>query len=71
MKKTFISALLFALISAPSFASDDGFYAGATLGRSNSDIPPSPGVVTTNSTDTVFGILGGYQYTENWGIETF
>ncbi len=70
MKKIIAVLLLSTAVAAPAFAADDGFYAGVTLGRSNTD-NPIIGTTTTKDTDTVAGILGGYQYTKNWGVEAF
>lgn len=70
MKKIIAVLLLSTAVAAPTFAADDGFYAGVTLGRSNTD-NPYIGTTTTKDTDTVAGILGGYQYTKNWGVEAF
>ncbi len=69
MKKIAIAALLSAITAAPAFAADEGFYAGVTLGRSSTSA--AAGAVLTKSTDTVLGVLGGYQLTKNWGAEAF
>lgn len=69
MKKIAIAAMLSAVVAAPAFAADDGFYAGVNLGRSNTSA--LPGAIMTKSNDTVYGILGGYQFTKNWGAEAF
>lgn len=69
MKKIAIAALLSAVVAAPAFAADNGFYAGVTLGRSSTSA--ATGAVLSKSSDTVFGILGGYQFTKNWGAEAF
>lgn len=70
MKKIAIVALLSAVVAAPAFAADEGFYAGVTLGRSSTNNPYNFASLT-KSTDTVAGILGGYQFTKNWGAEVF
>lgn len=70
MKKIAAVLLLSTAVAAPVFAADTGLYAGVTLGRSNTgDV--APGVAMTKSTDTVLGVLGGYQITKNWGAEAF
>ncbi|MDD5181032.1 MAG: porin family protein [Gallionellaceae bacterium] len=69
MKKILAVALLSAF-AAPAFAADNGFYAGVTLGRSSTGNDGTGGVMT-KSTDTVAGILAGYQFTKNWGAEVF
>ena len=69
MKKVAVAALLSVFVGASAHA-DDGFYAGVNLGRTNVDTP-YPGASMTNSTDTVFGALVGYQFNQYWGIETF
>lgn len=70
MKKIAAALLLSTAVAAPAFAADNGFYAGVTLGRSNTG-STVPGVVMTKSKDTVWGVLGGYQFTRNWGAEAF
>lgn len=72
MKKVMASlcvAATMAVVSVPAFAADNGFYAGVTLGQSRANA--AAGAVLTKSTDTVYGILGGYQFTKNWGVEAF
>ena len=69
MKKIAIAALLSAVVAAPAFAADNGFYIGADLGRSSTSA--AAGAVLTKSSDTVFGVLAGYQFTKNWGAEAF
>jgi OOP family OmpA-OmpF porin len=69
MKKIAIAALLSVVVAAPAFAADEGFYAGVTLGQARTTAPS--GVALSKSTDTVGGILGGYQFTKNWGAEAF
>jgi OOP family OmpA-OmpF porin len=69
MKKIVIAALLSAITAAPAFAADEGFYAGVTLGQARTNA--FSGAALTKSNDTVYGILGGYQITKNWGAEAF
>lgn len=70
MKKIAAALLLSTAVAAPVFAADNGFYAGVTLGRSNTGTIV-PGTVMTKSKDTVLGVLGGYQFTKNLGAEAF
>lgn len=70
MKKIAAALLLSTAVAAPAFAADNGFYAGVTLGRSITSNPYA-GAAMTKSTDTVLGVLGGYQFTKNWGAEAF
>ncbi len=70
MKKFIAAALLSTVVATPVFAADSGGYAGVTLGRSKTDNPVA-GTITTKDTDTVGGILLGYQFTKNWGAEVF
>lgn len=70
MKKIALAALLSAIVATPAFAADEGFYAGLTLGQSKTSNPFANGNLT-KSTDTVYGVLGGYQFTKNWGAEAF
>lgn len=68
MKKIAIAALLSAIVAAPAFAADEGFYAGVTLGQARTGtVAPA----MTKSNDTVLGVLGGYQFNKNWGAEAF
>lgn len=71
MKKIALATLLSAIVAAPAFASDEGFYAGVTLGQSRTSNPYNGNFAMSKSTDTVAGILGGYQFTKNWGAEVF
>ena len=57
-------------VSSITLAGDSGFYAGVTVGQSNTGTVVS-GATMTKSTDTAWGILGGYQLTKNWGAEVF
>jgi len=70
MKKIVAALLLSTAVAAPAFAADNGFYAGADLGRSSTN-NPVPRAVVTKDKDTVVGALGGYQFTKNWGAEAF
>lgn len=69
MKKISAALLLSTVVAIPAFAADNNFYAGATLGRSNIGTPA--GAILTKSTDTTWGVLGGYQFNKNWGAEVF
>lgn len=71
MKKVIASICVAGLFSSGAVLADDsGFYVGVTAGRSS-----VPGTIGANAmsktTDTVAGVLGGYQFTENWGAEVF
>lgn len=68
MKKIAAVLLLSCVVAAPAFAADSGFYAGVTVGRSSTG-NIATNTIMTKSSDTVAGILAGYQFTENWGIE--
>lgn len=70
MKKFLAVALLSTVAAAPVFAAESGAYAGITVGRSKADNPFAR-TTATKDTDTVGGILVGYQYTKNWGVEVF
>jgi opacity protein-like surface antigen len=67
MKKTLAVALL-AAVAAPSLAADSGFYAGVNLGQSKTG-NPYPGMSQTKSSDTAVGVLAGYQFSKNVGVE--
>ncbi len=70
MKKIAATLLLSSAVAAPAFAADEGFYAGVTLGTARTS-NPFANATLTKSSDTVFGVLGGYQFTKNWGAEAF
>lgn len=59
-----IGAIL-AVVCTSAFADDSGFYIGADVGRSKT----SASGVVTKSTDTVFGVMAGYQFDRNWALE--
>ncbi len=69
MKKIAAAVLLSTAVAAPAFAADSGFYAGVTVGQARLKAPA--GVIFSKSTDTIGGILGGYQFDKNWGAELF
>lgn len=71
MKKIAAVAIVSAFVSIPSFAADTGYFVGVKLGRTDRSSPSSANMIMTKSTDTVGGILGGYQFTKNWGVEGF
>jgi OmpA-OmpF porin, OOP family len=68
--RIFSAALLLAAIatSAPAFAADTGFYAGLDAGIARAG-NPDPAATSTSNSKAVAGILGGYQFSKNWGIE--
>lgn len=70
MKKIAVVALLSAVVAIPAFAADNGFYAGVTAGQSRTGNDGTGGIMTKN-TDTIVGLLGGYQYNQNLGAELF
>jgi OOP family OmpA-OmpF porin len=70
MKKIAVALLLSTAVVAPAFAADNGYYAGVTVGGSRTQ-NPFVNAALTKSSDTVFGVLGGYQFTKNWGAEAF
>jgi opacity protein-like surface antigen len=75
MKRILTATLLSAVIATPAFAApasaDSGVYGGITVGTSKTDNPYTTIPVTTKDTATVGGVLLGYQYTKNWGVEGF
>jgi OOP family OmpA-OmpF porin len=68
MKKIATALLLSTVVAAPAFAADSGWYAGVTLGSARISVPAVLGVSTKNS-DTVYGVVGGYQFDKNWAAE--
>lgn len=70
MKRSLTVALLSAAFAAPAFAAEEGFYAGVTLGQARASSYSSAATLT-KSTETVYGILAGYQFTRNFGGEVF
>lgn len=69
MKKIAAAVLLSAVVAAPAFAADNGFYAGITVGQARVNAPTN--IVLSKSTDTIAGVLGGYQFNRYWGAELF
>lgn len=66
MKKIAAVALLSAVVSAPAFAADEGFYAGITLGSGK----PGFGLAgATKTSQTIYGGLLGYQLNKNFAVE--
>lgn len=70
MKKIASALLLSTAVAAPAFAADNGFYAGVTAGQARAGSYASNATLS-KSTDTVAGILAGYQFTKNWSAEAF
>ena len=68
MKKITVAFLLSAAATAPAFAADNGFYAGVTLGQSKTD-NIATNTTMTKDTDTVYGILAGYQFNKYLAVE--
>ena len=58
------------LVSASVQAEESAYYAGLTLGRSRTG-SPTPDMILSQSNDTVGGVLGGYQFDNNWALEAF
>lgn len=69
MKKIAVAVLLSAAFATPAFAADNGFYAGITVGQARTNAPAN--TVLTKSTDTIAGVLAGYQFNKYWGAEAF
>lgn len=71
MKHTMVAlSIAAAMVSGTVLAAQDGFYIGASLGRSSAG-SPTPNLILTKSTDTVGGVLAGYNFNKNWGAELF
>ena len=72
MKKFLATALLSTVVVTPVFAADSGYgYAGITVGRAKTS-NPYPTTTTTKDVDTAApSLIGGYQFTKNWGAEAF
>ena len=66
MKKTLILASLAALATAPAFAADPGFYAGANVGASQQNID---GAARKTENPTTWGLYGGYNFDRHFGAE--
>jgi OOP family OmpA-OmpF porin len=63
----FTSLLLGALVSGTTFAADNGFYLGASIGQSNVDI--SSGGSHVDGDDTGFKIIAGIRPLDHFGVE--
>lgn len=71
MKKLLATALLSTVVATPVFAADSGYgYAGITVGRAKTK-NPYLGTVTKDTDTAAPSLLGGYQFTKNWGAEAF
>ena len=69
MKKiTAVLLLSTAVVAAPAFAADEGVYAGVSLGSGRTNVPAAAGAATKSS-DTVYGVLAGYQFDKNCAAE--
>lgn len=64
MKKTVAVALLSAVVALPAYAADSGTYAGIKVGSNDVGFN-----ALSDSTDTAYGVLLGYQYNRNFAIE--
>ena len=68
MKKIAAVVLLSAVVAAPAFAADEGFYAGVTLGNGKPGVSPSAAALSKKS-EFIYGGLAGYQYNKNLDVE--
>lgn len=66
--KKIAAVLLSAVISAPAFAADEGFYAGITLGNGKPNVTPTAQALSKSS-NFIYGGLAGYQYNKNLAVE--
>jgi OOP family OmpA-OmpF porin len=66
--KKIAAVLLSAVISAPAFAADEGFYAGITLGNGKPNVAPTAQALSKSS-NFIYGGLAGYQYNKNLAVE--
>lgn len=66
--KKIAAVLLSAVISAPAFAADGGFYAGITLGNGKPNVAPTAQALSKSS-NFIYGGLAGYQYNKNLAVE--
>ena len=63
------------LLCASAFAQDAGYYMGASVGQSVTDVDPAPfaalGATITSKDEksSAFRIFGGYQFTRNLAVE--
>lgn len=67
MKKSFVLAILAAVMAAPAFADDTGAYVALNYGRATA----SGNLVTGLNThsDSSLGLTGGYQFSKNFAAE--
>lgn len=64
MKKTVAVALLSAVVALPAYAADSGTYAGIKVGSNRVGFN-----ALSDSSDTAYGVLLGYQYNRNFAVE--
>lgn len=69
MKKIAAVVLLSAVVAAPAFAADEGFYAGVTLGSGKPNVTPAAGAALSKTSKFIYGGLLGYQYNKNVATE--
>lgn len=69
MKKIAAVVLLSAVVAAPAFAADEGFYAGITLGSGKPNVTPVTGTALSKSSEFIYGGLAGYQFNKNLATE--
>jgi OOP family OmpA-OmpF porin len=73
LKRTIVSFVAMAALSAPAFGAqfgkpgESGFYGGAGLGRTQSDVN-APGI-SGDDEDTAWKLFGGYQINRYLGLE--
>lgn len=64
MKKTVAAALLSAVVALPAYAADNSTYAGIKVGSNDVGFN-----ALSDSSDTAYGALLGYQYNRNFAVE--
>lgn len=67
MKNTILFAMIAAAVAAPLAAQAEGAYIGGNVGRSEQKIDVAR--QSLKESTTAFKIYGGYNYTQNFGVE--
>lgn len=72
MKRSLIStvvAIAAATTSISTLASDNAYYAGASIGQSTADVEETTDVVVTDDKDTAWKLFAGYEVNKNLTVE--
>ena len=69
MKLTKLSIAAAVLLSSSAFAAQPGFFAGVNAGYGDTHYPSIPAPFSTKTTGIAYGLNGGYNFTNYFGVE--